>query len=216
MTSHWPRAAAAALFLAGARVAGQAPAGPSPPPSPSVWTSPRPIADSVDRVVERLEEEGKDPCRRAREEGRLCFPVTLETPARTYSVRESLGEAATRSVPTPPRPNTDMGPNRPGTQSTVVPLVSFDPGCVGKTIFKKLKGRNDTYYLYRLRDAQGERVEMYDRKLEPSTFQGELAFLGRFDGECDALAAYRRERNKLAPPEPKSVPPRPSPLPSPR
>ena len=108
----------------------------------------------------------------------------------------------------------EMGPYRPGPESTVAPLVRFDPGCVGKSFLKSLKGKNDTYYLYRLRDRQGDRVEMTDHKLDVATFQGEIEFLGRFDGECDAVAAYRREQARLVPPAPTPGPPA-SPSPSP-
>ena len=80
---------------------------------------------------------------------------------------------------------------------------------MAKGILKSLKGKNDTYYLYRVRDIHGERVALYDRRLEPANFQGELAFLGKFDGECDAIAAYRHESAKLPPPPP----PRPQPSP---
>jgi hypothetical protein len=190
---------------------------PEPSPSPSFSPSPRPVTESIERVIDRIEQEQGDPCRIAREEGRPCFPVVTTQTGRTYSVRDRLAEVLGSPAPGPTGPNTDMGPNRPGTRSTVVPLVKFDPGCVGKTIFKKLKGRNDTYYLYRLRDVHGERVELADRKMEAETFQGELAFLGRFDGECDAIAAYRREQLRLGTPSPESVPARvrPSPSPSP-
>jgi hypothetical protein len=77
--------------------------------------------------------------------------------------------------------------------------LTFDPGCVGKSALKKLKGKNDVYYLYRIRDVHGVRVALYDRRLEATTFQGDLEFLGRFDGECDALGAYRQEQRKLEP-----------------
>ncbi len=77
-------------------------------------------------------------------------------------------------------------------------LGSFDPTCVGKSVLKSLKGKNDTYYLYRLRDVAGERVALYDRRLDSATFQGALELLGRFDGECKALAAYRREDRRTA------------------
>jgi hypothetical protein len=87
---------------------------------------------------------------------------------------------------------------------------------VAKGILKSLKGRNDTYYLYRIRDTQGERVALYDRKLVAETFQGELAFLGRFDGECAALAAYRHEDLKNAPTRPPMPRPSPAVTPSPR
>ena len=84
------------------------------------------------------------------------------------------------------------------------PLISktIDPGCVGKSAWKRLRGKNDTYYLYRLRDVNGVRVVLYDHKVDPYRYQGEIALLGRFDNECDAVAAYLRERNALPPPSP--------------
>jgi hypothetical protein len=180
-----------------------------PPPSPS----PRPISDSVDRVVQKLEDERADPCKAAVEQGRPCFPVTTTIYGPEFSVRDSLRAPGPRDSPTPGRPPTasEMGPYRPGLQALPVPLVKFDPGCVAKSVLKSLKGKNDVYYLYRVRDTQGERVALYDRRLEAATFQGDLEFLGRFDGECDALAAYRHEELKRSP----TPPPAPRPTPSP-
>jgi hypothetical protein len=172
---------------------------PSASPSPAV---PRPVSDSVDRVVKKIEDEKKDPCLAAKEKGVPCFPVTTSIKGEEVSVRESLRTYDPRTdrhapggVPTVD----DMKPYRPGSKAVEVPLVKFDPGCVGKSALKRLKGKNDVYYLYRLRDTQGLRVAMYDRRLEASTFQGELEFLGRFDGECDARAAYFRELLKESP-----------------
>ncbi len=90
-----------------------------------------------------------------------------------------------------------MGAFRPGPTATLMNFVTFDPGCVGKSLLKSLKEKNDTYYLYRVRDVQGERIVLQDRRLNALTYQGDLEFLGRFDGECNALAAYRREDRKL-------------------
>ena len=72
--------------------------------------------------------------------------------------------------------------------------------CIGKSALKKLKGKNDTYYLYRLRDVHGERVVLFDHRLDASRFQGDIAFLGKFDGECEALVAYRREQRRTGAP----------------
>jgi len=160
-----------------------------------------------------MEDAREDPCLKAAQEGKPCFPVETRVKGEEYSVRKSLGlpdpqkeKPAPGSAPTV----AEMGPYRPGLKAVPINIFSFDPGCVAKGILKSLKGKNDTYYLYRVRDTQGERVALYDRKLVAETFQGELAFLGRFDGECDALAAYRRESAKLPPP------PAPRPTPSPR
>jgi len=168
-----------------------------PLPSPS----PRPIRDSVERVVQRLEEEKKDPCRRARAEGKPCFPISTVIRGPEISVRDSLRELLPADGPSPNRPPTaaEMAPFRPGPGGQVIPIVTFDPGCVAKSALKKLKGKNDVYYLYRLKDAHGERVALYERPLDVARFQGAVEFLGRFDNECDALAAYRREHRRTPP-----------------
>lgn len=184
----------AALVAASLAVA---PAEPRPLPSPS----PRPIADSIERVIGRLEAERKDPCLGARNEGVPCFPAETETKGPTASVRESLGILGPPDKPSPDRPptRTELEPYRPMPEKPLV-SVSFDPGCVGKSILKGLRGKNDTYYLYRLRDTAGLRAALYDHRIDATTFQGEVAFLGEFRGECAALAAYEQERRRLAAP----------------
>jgi hypothetical protein len=227
---RWSRAAvmAGAALSTAALPADPPSPGPSPSPSPSpsaspsprlsaIPSSPRPISGSVDRVVGKMEEQKKDPCVEAREKGVPCFPVETTIKGEEVSVRESLRTYDPNKDPRPPGGGPgvqDMKAHRPGyTPGTVpIPLVKFDPGCVGKSALKRLKGKNDVYYLYRMRDSQGTRVAMYDRRLEASTFQGELAFLGKFDGECDARAAYLRELLKESP----RPSPRPTASPSPR
>lgn len=187
---------------------------PSPSPSPAASPAARPVSESVDRVVNRIEDAREDPCKKAAQEGRPCFPVSTTVRGEEFSVRKSLGlPDPEKSKPPPGGAPTvaEMGPYRPGPRAIPVPLVKFDPGCVAKALLKSLKGKNDTYYLYRVRDTQGERVALYDRKLEAETFQGELAFLGRFDGECDAIAACRHEELKHPPTGPPGPGPRPTP-----
>jgi hypothetical protein len=174
-----------AIFLA------QAPAAPAdePPPTTPPRTLPsRPLRDSVERVVGKIEEDRKAPCRKVAE-GVPCFSTSIEVspPEVTTSVRDSLR---------------DLGPPDGTHSSRPASGFSFDPGCVGKSVLKRLKGKNDIYYLYRVRDVQGEHVALYDHRLEAATFQGAVEFLGKFDGECDALAAYRREDRKTGTPQP--------------
>jgi hypothetical protein len=138
-------------------------------------------------VVERLEKEREDPCRKTADEGKPCFPVSTSVKGPEFSVRESLGARSPEAAP-------HQGPVAP-----VIPLLAFDPGCVGKSVLKKLKGKNDVYYLYRIRDVHGVRVALYDRRLDATTFQGDLEFLGKLVGECHALAVYRQEQRKLEP-----------------
>ena len=71
--------------------------------------------------------------------------------------------------------------------------------CAVKGLLKSLKGKNNTYYLYVVRDTKGERAQLYDHKLDPLNFQGNLDFIGRFEGECAAVAAWRHEDLKLQP-----------------
>ena len=163
-----------------------------------------------------MEDDRENPCRKAAEQGRPCFPVSTTVRGPEYSVRDSLAVLGPRDSPAPGTPPTaaEMAPYRPGSKALPIPLVKFDPGCVAKAVLKSLKGKNDVYFLYRLRDTQGERIALYDRRLEAATFQGELEFLGEFHGECDALSAYRHEELKRAPRRPPL--PRPSATPSPR
>ena len=175
-------------------------AGASEDPPPTTLP-PRPISDSIERVVERLEKEREDPCRKTVAEGKPCFPVSTSVRGPEASVRESLGVLLPGTAPSPDRPPTKDGlaPYRPGPVGPVISGVTLDPGCVAKSALKKLKGKNDVYYLYRIRDVHGVRVALYDRRVDATTFQGNLEFLGKFDGECDALAAYRQEQRKLEP-----------------
>jgi hypothetical protein len=169
-------------------------------PTPAAGSS-RPLSDSAARIVRNLEEDGKPRCGKISERV-PCFPVSIfeSRPEWTVSVRDSLGDLGPTGKSSPNRPPTpeEMKAFRPGPTSLVAPVVTFDPGCVGKSVLKHLKGKNDTYYLYRVRDVHGERAALYDHRLEPASFQGALEFLGRWDGECRALAAYRREDRRTA------------------
>jgi hypothetical protein len=180
-----------------------------------------------------MEDAREDPCKQAREQGEPCFPVTTTQKGETYSVRQSLGlpdPDKTRPTPGGAPSAADMKPFRPGVPreyqgSVPANFVSVDPGCLAKSLLKSLKGKNNVYYLYRLRDRQGERVALYDNKLDPTAFQGELTFLGRYEGECAALGALRHEELihptgppslVLGPPGSPAPSPGASPVPSPR
>ena len=181
-----------------APAAGQQPspspsASPSPSPSPSPW----PIAQTAEAVIDRLEAERKDPCLKAAREHVPCFPAKTEQKGYDASVRQSLGLPDSPLKPSPDRPPTvgEMDPYRPHDTKPAV-SVTIDPVCVGQSVLKRVKGKNDTYFLYRIRDVHGERVALFDHKLDATTVQGDVAFLGRFDGECEAQAAYRHEQRR--------------------
>jgi hypothetical protein len=86
-----------------------------------------------------------------------------------------------------------MAPHRPGPAGPVVTFGSFDPTCGAKKVLKKLKGKADTYYLYRIEDASGVRPLLAQRPLDPARHPPtRYVLVGRFEGECAAIAAYRR------------------------
>jgi hypothetical protein len=183
------------------RAAAQAPeAVPSPAPSPTPFPR-RAIAESVEPAVERYLREHGQPCTRAEAERIPCYPVTVEAYGPTYSVSESLRswtpDLSPGAVATPP-----VSP-----WGTPIGGVGFDPVCAGKSVVKSLRGKNDTYYLYRLWDHLGEHAVLRDRPLEPgqpsSTASPQFELLGKIEGECEAIAAWRKanreaeERNRL-------------------
>lgn len=169
---------------------GEEPPAPTPPE--------RPIAASVDRLLKRLEEKWKEPCRQALADDVPCFPVTVERDAPEYSVAQSLRDFVPDDSPSPSRPPTltEIAPYRPGPVRPMATFLKVDPTCVAKSALKKLKGKNDVYYLYRLKDRRGERPVLTERPLDPATYSAlpdlHYELLGKFDGECEAVAAYRR------------------------
>ena len=188
------------LALAAVLAAGPAHRADTDPPLPAASPSPtpRPIAETAEAVIDRLEAERKDPCLKAARENVPCFPVKTEQKRFDASVRQSLGlPDDAPGKPSANRPPTveEMNPYRPHPSKPAV-SVTIDPVCAAKSALKRLKGRNDSFYLYRLRDIHGERVVLFDHKLDATRVQGDVAFLGKFDGECEAQAAYRREQRR--------------------
>lgn len=168
--------------------------GQDPEPSPSPVPA-RPIAGSVERIVERLVKERLTPCAEDERDRVPCFPVSVEAKAPEYSVAESLRSWRPDDSPSPHRPPTadEMARYRPGPPSAVGNLVSLDPVCAVRSLFK---GKRGPYYLYRIWDRTGERPALRDRPLDAAEFQGVPEFryeaLGKFEDECEAVAAYRR------------------------
>jgi hypothetical protein len=142
----------------------------------------QPIRASIDRVVEKMERDRNEPCHKAADAGVPCYPTSTAANGPVYSVRDSLG----------------VGPE--ASRSPIVPGgITLDPVCLAKSAVKALKGKNDVYYLYRVRLPQGEHVEMREQRLDPTAYQGNVEFLGRVSGECEALAAYRKEERQTPP-----------------
>jgi hypothetical protein len=161
-------------------------------------TSDTPIRDSVDGIVDRYFEERTEPCKTLQDSSRPCFPSEVVKQAPDASVEESLPDVGSRTAPSPDRPPTraELERYRSGLLSASGTLGSIDPICSAKSTIKKLKGKNDTYFLYRITDALGDHIELRDRRLDPAAYWGVAEFrfelLEEIHGECRAVAAYRR------------------------
>jgi hypothetical protein len=175
---------------------------PGPPteePKELPWLRPpskTPIADSVERAVERFIRERLSPCGTA--DGVPCFPVSVEVEGRRYSVRETLENLEFDSRPVPGTPPTaaemiEHGANPRPTSAT----VGFDPKaivCKTRQLLKKIQGKSRTYYLYRVWDDTGERAVLRDRALDPAALAASphvrYVSVGEFGDECEAIKAY--------------------------
>jgi hypothetical protein len=169
------------------------------PPEGSGPRSPssRPLAESIDRIVETFIRE-HTPCGLAGE-GVPCFPTAIERRAPEYSVKESLrdmsgdGPSALPTVPTHGE-IIQAGANPRSAAGNVG--GGADMGCKAKQLFRKITGRSRTYYVYRVWDSTGERGILREQPLEPTDFASVPAFqyelVGRFGDECEALKAYRK------------------------
>jgi hypothetical protein len=156
---------------------------------------PRPIRESVDRVVARFIQE-HSPCGPAGGDEIPCFPVLVELEAPEYSVKDSLRrlEPDNRPMPGPPTP---AELNRfSANPLPVSATVGLDPICKTRQLVRRLLGKGRTYYVYRVWDHTGERAVLRDRPLDPAEFAGAPEFryepLGRFGDECEAIKAYRK------------------------
>ena len=100
--------------------------------------------------------------------------------------------------PSPSRPPTvaEMAPYMSGAPQSAVGGVGVgDPVCAVKSLWKKLKGRGGPYFLYRTWDDRGERPLLTDRPVDPEDYLSNphfhYEFLGEFQTECKAIAAWR-------------------------
>jgi hypothetical protein len=159
----------------------------------------KPISSSLPGILERMQKEWQAPCEQALALGLPCFPVWVEAEPPKPSTPESLRDSKAATAPVPGGAPTveEMREYRSG--GLVRPMATFystDPICTGKSVLKKLKGKNDTYYLYRVTDRSGERMALYDHLLNPASYLSvpdvTFEFLGKFEGECEAVAAYLR------------------------
>lgn len=159
---------------------------PSPSPAPSAAAPPRTLGGSVERAVAE-HEQAQTPCGSADKAGVPCFPTSVDATGPRYSVADSI---RAMRFETRAEPQT-LGTIRLGPSAG----VSFDPVCAVKRLGKAIKGRNDTYYLYRVWDRVGPYVVLREKPFDAAAFQGvaeaHYELLGEYHGECSAISAYR-------------------------
>ena len=200
---------AAVVVVASFGLASPGPAGdggaqesaPSPGRAPA--RSRRPVRDSIERVVEKVVEAHLKPCDRAAQQGVPCFPVSVEQEGPRFSVAEALRRYRGRGSSAPVSPNAETQSQLSGAPLSASGGVGFDPVCSVKKLFGKLSGT--TFYLYRTWDARGERPMLTDRPIDPDRYLSNPDFryelVGKYSGECEALAAWRTAlREATAPP----------------
>jgi hypothetical protein len=100
-----------------------------------------------------------------------------------------------------------MGPYRSGGPLSATGQVALgDPVCAVKSLWKKLKGEGGPYYLYRTWDSGGDEPLLTDHELDPEDFASRPDFryelVGKFDGECAAVAAWRKALREASEPSP--------------
>jgi hypothetical protein len=170
-----------------------------------------PIRESIERVVDAVVAARLKPCDVAQQQGVPCFPVTVEQQRTQEGPRFSVAEALRRYRPTGrPAPGvptvSEIQEQMSGAPQSASGGVGFDPVCTAKNLVKKLSGATTRFHLYRMWDARGERPLLTDRKLDPEAYVPNPAvryeYLGEFDGECAAVAAWRQALRKATEPKP--------------
>jgi hypothetical protein len=197
---------AGAVVLGCIGAAGLAPAQEAAPsPSPPPARRARPIHDSIDRVLDRVVDEHLKPCTRATRQGVPCFPVSIEQEGPRFSVAEALRRYRGVGSPAPGPPTlSEIQGQMSGAPQSASGGVGFDPVCSVKKLFGKLSGT--TFYVYRTWDARGERPLLTDHELDPKAYAANPAFryelVGKYTGDCEAIAAWRKALREATAPEP--------------
>jgi hypothetical protein len=178
---------------------------PSPRPSPAARR--RPIRNSIDRVLDAVVLAHLKPCDIAQKQGVPCFPVSVEQEGPRFSVAEALRRYRGTGSAAPGAPTVaEIQHQMPGVSQSASGSVGFDPACTAKNLVRKLSGKNTTFHLYRMWDERGERPLLTDRLLDPKAYAANLAvhyeYLGKFDGECAAVAAWRQALRRATEPKP--------------
>jgi hypothetical protein len=177
----------------------------APSPRPSPVASRRPIRDSIDRVLDAVVLARLKPCDVALKQGVPCFPVSVEQEGPRFSVAEALRRYRGTGSPAPGPPTVaEIQGQMSGAPQSASGGVGFDPVCTVKKLFGKKAGT--TFYLYRTWDARGERPMLTEHLLDPKAYalnpEFHYEYLGKFDGECAAVAAWRKALRRATEPAP--------------
>jgi hypothetical protein len=164
-----------------------------------------PIRDSIERVVERVVLAHLAPCELASRSGVPCFPSGIENAGLRFSVAEALRRYRGEGGPAPGVPTVaEIQGQMSGAPQSASGGVGGDPVCAAKNLWKKVRVKGTTYHLYRTWDERGERPLMTDHLLDPDDYranpQFHFEYLGQYDGECAAVAAWNKAlRDAVAP-----------------
>jgi hypothetical protein len=174
---------------------------------------PGPIRRSIDRQVDAVVRAHLQPCEAARRQGISCFPVSIEQEGPRLSVKEALRAYRPDGRPAPGVPtNAELQRQMSGAPRSASGGASIDPGCTAKSLVRRIKGRPDTFYLYRTWNGGTQQPLLTDHKLDPNAYSSlpsfRYEFLGEFKGECEAVAAWRAALRAQTPPG-ENVPPEP-------
>ena len=183
---------------------------------PAPARSATPIRASIDRVIEEVVLSHLVPCQLAGRKGVPCFPVSIEQEGPRFSVAEALRRYRGTGSPAPGVPTVaEIQGQMSGAPLSASGGVGADPVCGAKQLWKKILGKGTTYHLYRTWDERGERPLLTDHVLDPEDYRGNLQFqfeyLGKFEGECAAVAAWNKALRDAVARKPARVEPGPPP-----
>lgn len=167
----------------------------------------RPMSEAVEKAVDEVMRRHYDPCALASQKGVPCFPTGVDVVGPRFSVADAMrkyrtdGRRAEGAAITASDMREQMG-GKPLSQSGG---VSLDPICTVKSLIRRMSGTGK-FYLYSLADGRGEhRPVLTDRKIDAAVYatnpQAVYEYLGEYQGECEAIAAWRKAlREAVAPP----------------
>ena len=166
----------------------------------------RPMSEAIEKAVDEVMQRHYDPCAAATQKGVPCFPSRVDVVGPRFSVAEAMRKYRpdSRRAEGAPITASDMHAQMGGAPLSASGGASVDPVCTVKSLIRRMSGTGK-FYLYSLSDGHQERPVLTDRKLDPAVYasnpNARYEYLGEFSGECEAIAAWRKElREDVAPP----------------